>query len=209
MSLPPISAYSSPEEYSWEVALGDGQSLESIDSQQAEVVYEDGHRALLIQAIAAHDAIGASVPTSLLVTGSNVITLVVHHRAGHPGSGAPFAYPVVAGEGWEGGLQPEVVTGPQDEQELREERERIAREQQEALEREWARAEKRSACLVPRLKGKSLRASRRLLRAAGCLVGHVHRVNGASIRIGRVVKQHPKPSRSLDLWTAVNLTLAS
>ena len=208
MSFPTISASSDPEEYSWKVALGEGQSLESIDSQRAEVRHEDGTLAFEIHAGPAHDATGASVPTSLVVSGVDVITLIVHHRAGHPGSGVPFAYPVVEGEGWDDGFQTEVVVGPKDEQELKEERERIARERQEALEREWGRETGRSACLVPRLKGKSLNASKKLLRAAGCLIGNVRKLKGATARTGRVVKQHPRPNRSLELWATVDLTLA-
>lgn len=208
LSFPQISASSDPDEYSWEVALAEGQSLESIDSQRAEVSDEDGTSAFQIHAIAAHDAIGATVPTSLIVSDGDVITLIVHHRAGHPGSGMPFTYPVVEGEGWEGGFQTEILVGPKDEQELREERERVARERQEALEREWGREKGRSACLVPRLKGKTLKASKRLLRSAGCLVGSVRKLKGAAAKTGRVIKQHPRPNRSLELWTTVNLTLA-
>lgn len=206
MSFPEIADPSGPEEYSWEVILSEGQSLKSIDSQRAEVSFEDGHLAFGIDAEPAHDAIGSSVPTSLVVSGGNVITLVVHHRAGQPGSGVPFVYPIVAGEGWEGGFQSEVITGPKDEQELKEERERIERERQEVLEREWEGGG-RSACLVPRLKGKSLKASKKLLRSAGCLLGNVRKLDGATARTGRIVKQRPKANRSLELWAMVNLTL--
>lgn len=122
--------------------------------------------------------------------------------------GAPFVYPVIAGAGWEGGFHTEVVTGPKDEQELREEQERIAREKQAALERGWAKEELHSGCLVPKLKGKSLKASKRLLRSGECLIGDVHRPKGATGKAGRVVSQHPQPGRLLTPWATVGVTLA-
>ncbi len=131
MIFPMINGPADPEEFSWEVVLSEGQELESVDDQHAQVYYTEGHHpALGISAVAAHDADGSSVPTSLSVSGGNVITLTVHHRAGDPTKGgAPFDYPIVAGSGWEGGLQTVIVSGPPDEQELREQRE--ARERRE------------------------------------------------------------------------------
>jgi hypothetical protein len=128
MSFPTIHGPSDPEEFSWEVILAEGAYLESVDDQTAEVYYENGHPAFGIDAEPAHDAVGTTVPTSLEVSEGDVITLVVHHRAGNPTAGAPFTYPILEGQGWEGGYFTEIVKGPPDEQELREERERIARE---------------------------------------------------------------------------------
>ncbi len=192
------------------MGLGEDQSLEAIDSQYAEVKYEDGRTAFLIQAEEAHAADGAAVPTSLSVSEGNVITLIVHHRAGNPAAGgAPFVYPVVAGPGWKGGFQTEIVSGPPDEQELKEEQKRIAREKQEALEREWEKEKAPSGCLVPRLKGKSLVASKRLLKGAECLIGSVRKLKSATGKTGKVVKQSPKPGTLLEPWTTVKVTLGA
>jgi PASTA domain len=208
MTFGDIQGPSDPEEFSWEVTLGKDQSLKSIDSRNAEVVYGDGTMAYTIQAEAASDAVGSTVPTSLSVSGGDVITLIVHHHAGNPAAGgAPFVYPIVAGAGWEGGFHTEVVAGPKDEQELKEEQERIAREKQEALEGEWEREKASSGCVVPKLKGRSLKASRKLLEGAECLIGSVRKLRGATGRTGKVVGQSPKPGTQLAPWASVKVTL--
>lgn len=127
MTFPAIEGPSDPEEFSWEVQLGPGQTLEQVDDQHAEVYYEyEYHPSYGITAEAAHDAEGHAVPTSLVVSGGNVITLVVHHRDGNPAAGgAPFAYPVSAGSAFKITEGTVIVDGPPDEQELREARERI------------------------------------------------------------------------------------
>lgn len=207
MTFPAIAGPSGPSEFSWEVQLGEGQALEQIDDRRARVYYtEDLATAFSILPKAAHDANGASVPTSLGVSGGNVITLFVPHQAGNPAAGGtPFEYPIVAGEGWEGGFKTEIVTGPKDEQELREERERRAREELEA--EELVRASGR--CLVPKLKGRSLRASKRRLKEAECTIGEVRKRKGVIARTGKVVKQGPKPGTVLAGGASINVTLGS
>jgi hypothetical protein len=130
MTFPAIQDPSGPEDFSWKVILAENQALEQLDDQTAIVYYVPSHQtAFTISAEAAHDAIGTNVPTILEVTGEDIITLVVRHRAGNPNAGgAPFAYPVVAGQGWEGGFQPVIVQGPPDEAELAAQREREASE---------------------------------------------------------------------------------
>ena len=208
MQFPEIHGPPAPEEYSWEAILHEGQSLKSIDSQSAEVINEHGTVAIFIQARLAHDADGASVPTSLSVTQPDVITLTVHYRAGNPAKGgAPFVYPILSGEGWEeGNSHVEIVTGPKDETELREERERIAREEREAT-RGGGKEEASARCLVPRLKGRSLKASKRGLRHADCKLGKVKKLKGATAKTGRVLSQSPKPGLELAPGATVNLTL--
>jgi streptogramin lyase len=122
-----IRSAESPETYSWQVHLAEGQSLRLANSTQAEVVYDDGTLAFLISAEAAHDATGTRVPTSLSVSGS-ILTLKVEFHSGN------FVYPVVAGQGWETSYRvPVIVEGPEDETQIRErqERERAEREAQE------------------------------------------------------------------------------
>jgi hypothetical protein len=196
-------------EYSWEVSLGEGQELQLVDEQHAAVYYtEDHHLAFGISATAAHDADGSTVPTSLSVSAGNILTLFVHHRGGNPAAGgAPFVYPVVDGPGWEGGFQTEIVADPKDEQELREEQERIAREQQEALAREWEKEKPPGGCLVPSLRGRSLKAAKKLLQNAECLIGDVRKLKGARAKSGKIVKQSPKPGALLAPWTTIKVTL--
>jgi hypothetical protein len=136
MSFPAITGPASPEEYSWLVHLAPHQHLQLDADGDAEVAYEEGTTAFLISPEAAHAADGATVPTSLAVSGSDLITLTVHHRAGNPAAGgAPFDYPVTWGVGWETGYQtPVIIGGPPDETEIREERESVERREREAHE---------------------------------------------------------------------------
>jgi sugar lactone lactonase YvrE len=124
----------SPEAFSWTVALEGGQEMTRLTSGAIQVYYPGGHPAFAILAEPAHDAIGASVPTELSVSEGNVLTLTVKHR------NSSFVYPIVAGTGWEGGFTTSQVTGPKDQQELREEWEREQQEKQELLEAEWEEA---------------------------------------------------------------------
>lgn len=101
---------SAPENYSYRVELAEEQELKQIDDQHAEVYYAGFGPAFAISAVAAHDAIGTTVPTTLSVDGPDIVTLHVHYK---PASGAePFVFPVVAGTGWQGGFQQTEVEMP-------------------------------------------------------------------------------------------------
>ncbi len=117
-----------PESFTWEVELAGGQEMKLLDPQHAAVYYAGGHPAFGIQAQAAHDAIGTTVATKLEVTGKNLLTLRVDHH------GKAFVYPVLSGVGWQGGFVSVEVEGPLDEQQLKEEEERIKEEEQLAWE---------------------------------------------------------------------------
>jgi hypothetical protein len=62
-------------------------------------------------------------------------------------------------------------------------------------------------CVVPRLKGKSLKAAKRSLGRAECKVGKVKRRKGEASKVGKVVKQAPKPGKVLAPRAKVNLTI--
>ncbi|HET7574284.1 MAG TPA: PASTA domain-containing protein [Solirubrobacterales bacterium] len=202
LTFPNIEGPQGPEEFAWRVSLGEGQVLEQVDEAQAVVRYESGHLAFTIQAEPAHDAIGATVPTTLAVSEEDVITLTVHHRGGNPAAGdAPFDYPIIAGEGWEGGLRPPVIVqGPPDEQQLRESRERANQPTAEPS----AAAD---LCVVPRLKGLALPGARGRLRAAGCRIGRLVHRRSRSAGPTRVWRQSPRPERAVPVGTPVILTL--
>jgi len=93
-----------PEEFSWEVMLDEEDELRAIDDTHAGVFWVGTDTlAMSIVAQKAHDAEGATVPTTIAVVQPNILTLTVHHAAGNPAAGgAPFHYPVVPGAGWEG-----------------------------------------------------------------------------------------------------------
>jgi hypothetical protein len=189
MSFPTIQDPTGPEEFSWEVQLREGQELRQIDDRHAAVYSNDYERFVFeIEAVAAHDAIGTTVPTTLAVTEPNVITLTVHHRAGNPAAGgAPFDYPVNAGSGWEGGIQVHHVQMPPAE-----------------TSPPPSVAAVVPVCLVPDVTGKSLKASRRALRTAGCSLGPVR---GERTKGAKVSKQYRQPGSSLPAGTVVGVKL--
>jgi hypothetical protein len=190
MSFPSIQAPTGPEEFSWEVKLGEDQELRTIDDRHAAVYYTDGvHVAFGIEAAAAHDAVGKSVPTTLAVTQPNIITLTVHHRAGNPAAGgASFTYPVSMGESYETGYATVIVQMPPPT-------EGLAPPPLSAI---------MAPCLVPNLRGRSLKASRKILGRNGCNLGPVRGERGKG---AKVVKQYRKPGSALPAETAVGVKL--
>lgn len=210
MTFPAIKSAAEPEEFSWEVILEGEEALRQIDEQDVGVYYSSGHIAYGIQAEPASDADGATVPTTIQVTGENVFTLTVHHREGNPAAaGAPFDYPINAGEGWEGGFVPTEIQGPPDEAEIREERER--EEQKEREEREQRQEAEEAAqaerCRVPALRGATVAGARRRLRRADCRLGAVTRSSGVTRKTGRVVHQSEPAGTSLAQGARVAIRL--
>jgi hypothetical protein len=63
------------------------------------------------------------------------------------------------------------------------------------------------ACVVPKLKTKSLKAAKKLIRKAGCKVGKVKKRDGATAKTGKVVKQGSQPRKVLPPGTRVTVTL--
>jgi hypothetical protein len=187
MRFPNIQGPDGPEEFSWTVNLDDEDELRAIDDTHAGVYWVGTETlAMTITAGLAHAADGANVPTTLTVTQPNVITLTVHHRAGHPAAGgAPFDYPVIAGSGWEGGFQQHVAVGPPPTEQA-------------------TAPPVRVVCNVPHLSGLTLKAARRQLRRSHCTLGAVR---GERSRGARVVKQFRRPGRELPAGTEVGVKL--
>lgn len=98
-----IREESGPENFSYRVTLGEEQELIQIDERTVQVYLTGGYPSFTISAKPASDAVGTAVPTTLKKTSRDIVTLTVHHRAGHEGK--PFVYPVVGGSGWEGGFK--------------------------------------------------------------------------------------------------------
>jgi PASTA domain len=63
-------------------------------------------------------------------------------------------------------------------------------------------------CTVPKLKGRTLRASEKKIRGADCTVGKVTKKKGAEAKTGKVVGQSKKPGTVVAAGTAVRVTLA-
>jgi hypothetical protein len=190
-AFPTIYGPTEPEEFSWEVTLGEEQELRQVDEQEIGVYYPEGQRAFPIQAGPAHDADGATVPTTIQVTGENTFTLTVHHREGNPvAGGAPFVYPIVAGPGWERGFVPTVTTiieMPPGEKEVSEGEEK--------------------RCRVPALGGATVAGARRRLLHANCRLGAVTKSGGVTRKTGRVVHQTEPAGSSLAQDARVGIKL--
>jgi hypothetical protein len=62
-------------------------------------------------------------------------------------------------------------------------------------------------CTVPKLQGKNLKASKRKLRTADCVLGKVTKKKGANAKTGKVVGQSKKPGTVLPAGTVLNVTL--
>lgn len=176
-----------PEDYCWEVTLNPGQKLQQVDDQEIDVISKTGAAAWVIDASPARDAEGASVPTTVLLTGETEFTLTVHHRAGNPAaSGAPFRYPITTGESYKTG--PATVVAQLTEEEPPPD----------------PPAATTPTCTVPTLLGKSWKASRKALQRANCTPGPVH---GEHRRGARVVRQYQPAGKTLPAGTAVGVKL--
>jgi sugar lactone lactonase YvrE len=116
MTFEAIRSPDSPESYSWEVQLEEGQTLKLTSEHSAEIYYEDGTPAMEIDAEPAHDATGAEVPTSLAVSGGNEVDLTIHHHA-LTSEGKTVVYPVLAGSGYQVGHEEVIVEYPPEPEE--------------------------------------------------------------------------------------------
>jgi hypothetical protein len=64
------------------------------------------------------------------------------------------------------------------------------------------------ACVVPAVKNKPLKKAKTLLRRRGCKLGHVKKVDAPKpSKVGKVLKQNPKPGKILAPGARVRITL--
>lgn len=64
------------------------------------------------------------------------------------------------------------------------------------------------ACVVPAVKNKPLKRAKTLLRRRGCKLGHVKKVDAPKPnKVGKVLKQNPKPGKILAPGARVRITL--
>jgi hypothetical protein len=66
----------------------------------------------------------------------------------------------------------------------------------------------RVICVVPKVKGKRLRAAKRAIGKAHCSLGKVTRAFSESVKTGRVISQKPKPGKKLAAGSKVKLKLS-
>lgn len=63
------------------------------------------------------------------------------------------------------------------------------------------------ACVVPALKNKKLKKAKSLLRRNGCKLGHVKKVQAPAKKVGKVLKQTPRPGKVLAPGARVRINL--
>jgi hypothetical protein len=63
-------------------------------------------------------------------------------------------------------------------------------------------------CVVPRLKGKSLKAAKRALKAHDCATGTIRHAFSKTVKKGHVISQRPKPRKRLRHGARVKLTVS-
>jgi hypothetical protein len=65
-----------------------------------------------------------------------------------------------------------------------------------------------TACVVPRIKNRTLKVAKSMLRRAGCKLGHVKKVNAPRPKkVGKVLKQSPNPGKVLAPGSRVRIQL--
>lgn len=70
-----------------------------------------------------------------------------------------------------------------------------------------AQAFEYEGCVVPKLKGKGLKAAKKKARAKDCKVGKVKKLGDTTAKSGKVVKQSPPPGKILPPGAKIKLTL--
>jgi PASTA domain/Divergent InlB B-repeat domain len=63
-------------------------------------------------------------------------------------------------------------------------------------------------CVVPKVKGKTLKAAKRLIKAHACTVGKVKRATSRTVKKNHVISQKPKPGKHLKHGAKVSLTVS-
>lgn len=63
-------------------------------------------------------------------------------------------------------------------------------------------------CVVPKLRGKRLKAARRAIKAHDCSLGKIGRAYSKKVKKGRVISQRPKPRKLLRHGAKVRLTVS-
>ena len=65
-----------------------------------------------------------------------------------------------------------------------------------------------TACVVPKIKNRTLKVAKSLLRRRGCKLGHVKKVDASkSKKVGKVLSQQPKPGKILPPGARVRIQL--
>jgi beta-lactam-binding protein with PASTA domain len=63
-------------------------------------------------------------------------------------------------------------------------------------------------CIVPKVKGKKLKAAKAAIRKAHCAVGKVTKAFSSKVKKGRVISQKPAPGKKVDGGSKVKLKVS-
>jgi beta-lactam-binding protein with PASTA domain len=66
----------------------------------------------------------------------------------------------------------------------------------------------KESCKVPNVKGDTLAAAKRELKAGDCLLGRVRKAYSAKVKKGRVISQSQLPGKTLKAGGKVNLVIS-
>jgi len=194
-SFPDISGPEAPEEYPFRVILGEELFLEQVSETEVAAFYPGHLQSFVLDAEDAHDATGATVPTTVTLEEGDIVTLTVHHRAGNPSAdGLPFLYPIVSGPGWRGGFFTGIVE--------------MNNPQAPMTAPPASSPAPAPMCTVPSLRGFGLRAAKGKLRGGYCRVGAIYLAAGATLGKGKVVKQFRAAGTELAAGAPVAVKLA-
>jgi hypothetical protein len=197
--FPDIRGPEAPEEYPVRLDnLSPELGVRQVSDQEVVVEYvKSSVTAFSINAVPASAADGATVPTTLALTEDEdgpIVTLVVHYRAGNPAAGgAPFVFPIITGEGWEGGFRTTSVG--------------LSEPKPPSATPPAQSSPPPPSCTVPSLHGFGLRAAKARLRGADCGFGKVRLAPGATKGKGKVVKQFRTAGAQLPAGAPVAIKL--
>jgi hypothetical protein len=76
------------------------------------------------------------------------------------------------------------------------------------LAEQWTGGNSTTSCVVPNVKGETLKAARRTIGRASCSLGHVTRRYSATVKTGHVLSQKPKPTLTEPANTKITLTVS-
>jgi serine/threonine-protein kinase len=62
--------------------------------------------------------------------------------------------------------------------------------------------------MVPKVKGKTLKAAKRAIKNHACTVGTIKHATSRTVEKGHVISQKPKPGRRLKHGAKVNLVVS-
>jgi beta-lactam-binding protein with PASTA domain len=62
--------------------------------------------------------------------------------------------------------------------------------------------------VVPKVKGKTLRAAKRAIKSHACSVGRIKHSTSWTVKKGHVISQKPRPGRRLKHGAKVNLVVS-